>query len=48
MRKALREHLERLRVLQMEMADREGYLRFPEDRSEGALWDEVVTWPDKW
>ena len=46
MRSALREHLQRLRVREMEKADREGYDRHPEDLREGALWDKVAAWPD--
>jgi metal-responsive CopG/Arc/MetJ family transcriptional regulator len=46
-RSALREHLDRLRVLELERADREGYERHPEDVREGALWDKVVAWPEE-
>ncbi len=46
MRSALREHLKRLRILEMEKTEREGYERHPEDRREGALWEKVAAWPD--
>lgn len=46
MRLALREHLRRLRIREMEKAEREGYERHPEDLREGALWDKVAAWPD--
>ena len=46
MRKALREHLDRLRIRELEKADLEGYAKIPEDLREGALWDKVAAWPD--
>jgi metal-responsive CopG/Arc/MetJ family transcriptional regulator len=44
-RDALREHLRRLRVLEKERLDREGYDRFPDD--EFAVWNQVASWPEE-
>jgi metal-responsive CopG/Arc/MetJ family transcriptional regulator len=44
-RDALREHLRRLRTLDRERADREGYERFPDQ--EFAVWDRVASWPEE-
>ena len=46
MRLALREHLQRLRIREMEKSEREGYERLPEDLREGALWEKVAAWPE--
>ncbi len=43
-RKALREHLKRLRTQDRERADREGYERQPD--TEFAVWDKVAAWPE--
>ena len=44
-RDALREHLKRLRTLELEARDREGYLRHP-DTGEMAIWERVASWPE--
>jgi metal-responsive CopG/Arc/MetJ family transcriptional regulator len=45
-RDALREHLRRLRILENERRDREGYARHPIGKDEFAVWDKVTAWPD--
>jgi metal-responsive CopG/Arc/MetJ family transcriptional regulator len=45
-RDALREHLRRLRILEQERRDREGYARHPLARGELGVWDRVTAWPD--
>ncbi len=45
-RDALREHLRRLRILENERRDREGYARHPIGKDEFAVWDKVAAWPD--
>jgi metal-responsive CopG/Arc/MetJ family transcriptional regulator len=42
-RAALRAHLKRLRTLDRERLDREGYHTCPDD--EFAAWDRVASWP---
>jgi metal-responsive CopG/Arc/MetJ family transcriptional regulator len=44
-RDALREHLRRLRTLEKERMDRQGYEKFPDD--EFAVWDRVASWPEE-
>ena len=44
-RKALREHLKRLRSGEQEALDREGYERHPDSLDESAAWDKVAAWP---
>jgi metal-responsive CopG/Arc/MetJ family transcriptional regulator len=46
-RDALREHLRRLRVADLEHREREAYEQTPEDPAEFAGWDEVAAWPEK-
>lgn len=46
-RDALREHLERLQVRELERRERAGYERIPETPSEFAVWDKVAAWPDE-
>ncbi|MGH9816657.1 MAG: ribbon-helix-helix protein, CopG family [Candidatus Acidiferrales bacterium] len=45
-RKALREHLERLQVKELEARDREGYRKQPDRHKEGAAWERVAAWPE--
>jgi metal-responsive CopG/Arc/MetJ family transcriptional regulator len=46
-RDALRQHLERLRVRELEQQEREAYERTPDDREALAAWDEVAAWPSE-
>ncbi|HEX4004600.1 MAG TPA: ribbon-helix-helix protein, CopG family [Acidobacteriaceae bacterium] len=44
-RDALREHLQRLDVLEKEAREREGYRRMPQTEEEMHLWDGETVWP---
>jgi metal-responsive CopG/Arc/MetJ family transcriptional regulator len=46
-RRALREHLERLRVADLEDRDRRGYQVQPQRVEEYRLWEEAAAWPDE-
>ena len=46
-RDALREHLRRLRVADLERREREAYAQTPDDPTEFAGWDKVAAWPEK-
>jgi metal-responsive CopG/Arc/MetJ family transcriptional regulator len=46
-RDALREHLRRLRLGDLERIEREAYERTPDDPAEFAVWDRVAAWPEK-
>ena len=46
-RDALREHLRRLRVHELELRDRAGYLKQPHSKDEWAPWENEATWPSK-
>jgi metal-responsive CopG/Arc/MetJ family transcriptional regulator len=45
-REALREHLNRLRVLELEERDRRGYQVQPQRTEEYRLWEEAAAWPE--
>jgi metal-responsive CopG/Arc/MetJ family transcriptional regulator len=45
-RQALREHLERLRVLDLEDRDRRGYRAQPQRTDEYRPWEEGAAWPE--
>lgn len=45
-RRALREHLERLRVMDLEQRDRRGYQAQPQRIEEYRRWEEVAAWPE--
>lgn len=45
-RKALREHLERLRLQELEDRDRRGYRKQPDSHKEAAAWERVAAWPE--
>ena len=45
-RRALREHLKRQRIRELEEQDRRGYERWPDDPAEAAAWEEVAAWPE--
>jgi metal-responsive CopG/Arc/MetJ family transcriptional regulator len=46
-REALRQHLRRLEILELEQRDREGYLRIPQDLAEAEMWESVAAWPEE-
>lgn len=46
-RLALREHLRRLKIKELEDRDRRGYQRRPQKVSEIARWERVAVWPEK-
>jgi metal-responsive CopG/Arc/MetJ family transcriptional regulator len=45
-RQALREHLARLRVLDLEERDRRGYHAQPQCTDEYRPWEEAAAWPE--
>ena len=45
-RRALREHLKRLKTQGLEARDRRGYQEHPEDAAEIAEWERVAAWPE--
>ena len=45
-REALRQHLKRLNIEELERREREGYLRTPDDDREYALWEAAAAWPE--
>jgi metal-responsive CopG/Arc/MetJ family transcriptional regulator len=45
-REALREHLERLQLKELEALDRKGYREQPESKREIAAWERVAIWPE--
>jgi metal-responsive CopG/Arc/MetJ family transcriptional regulator len=45
-RKALEEHLKRLKVLELEERDRRGYLAKPQQPDEYRGWESIAAWPD--
>jgi len=45
-RQALREHLSRLRVLDLEERDRRGYQAQPQRMEEYRPWEEAAAWPE--
>ncbi len=45
-RKALEEHLKRLKVLELEERDRRGYLARPQQPDEYRGWESIAAWPD--
>ncbi len=46
-RDALREHLRRLRLGELERRERAAYERTPDDPAEFAVWDRVLVWPEE-
>jgi metal-responsive CopG/Arc/MetJ family transcriptional regulator len=46
-RDALRGHLQRLRLGELERREREAYERTPDDPAEFAAWDRVTAWPEE-
>ena len=45
-RQALREHLSRLRILELEERDRRGYQAQPQRADEVRRWEEAAAWPE--
>jgi metal-responsive CopG/Arc/MetJ family transcriptional regulator len=45
-REALREHLHRLHVRELEEQERRAYEKLPQDPDEFAIWEKEVVWPD--
>ena len=45
-RRALQEHLKRLRERELEEADRRGYLAQPQSEEEFRVWEEAAVWPE--
>jgi len=45
-RQALREHLRRLQVLDMEARDRRGYEAQPQRVEEFRIWEDAAAWPE--
>lgn len=46
-RKALREHLKRIRIQEMEAQERKGYRKQPQDEDEIAAWEQIAAWPSE-
>ena len=46
-RHALREHLKRLRELELEEQDRRGYMARPQREEEFRVWEEAAAWPER-
>jgi len=46
-RQALREHLRRLKIKELEDRDRRGYQRRPQKVSKISRWEKVAVWPEK-
>ena len=44
-RDALREHLRRLNIREMEDRDRAGYAKHPESLAESSAWEAEAAWP---
>jgi hypothetical protein len=42
----VREHLKRLRDLELEEQDRRGYLAQPQREEEFRVWDDAAAWPE--
>ena len=45
-REALREHLKRLQIRELEAQDRRGYEKHPAAPAEATVWERVASWPD--
>lgn len=46
-RRALREHLKRLRERELEEQDRRGYLARPQREEEFRIWEDAASWPEE-
>jgi len=47
-RTALRQHLKRLRIQDMERLDRRGYEGHADTSNEVAVWERDAAWPEDW
>jgi metal-responsive CopG/Arc/MetJ family transcriptional regulator len=45
-RQALRQHLKRLREMELEEQDRRGYLARPQREEEFRRWEDAAAWPE--
>jgi metal-responsive CopG/Arc/MetJ family transcriptional regulator len=45
-RRALQEHLARLRQMDLEEQDRRGYLAHPQREEEFRIWENITAWPE--
>jgi metal-responsive CopG/Arc/MetJ family transcriptional regulator len=45
-RRALQEHLARLRQMDLEEQDRRGYLAHPQREEEFRAWEDITAWPE--
>lgn len=45
-RRALQEHLKRLRETELEQRERSGYMAHPQDPQENRYLEEITAWPD--
>jgi len=45
-RDALREHLRRLELRELEERDRRGYEKYPDDPAEVERWEKIAEWPE--
>jgi metal-responsive CopG/Arc/MetJ family transcriptional regulator len=45
-RQALREHLKRQKLQELEAQDRAGYEKYPGSPSEAAAWEQEIAWPE--
>lgn len=46
-REALRSHLKRLKLRELEARDRAGYEVHPVESAEAAEWEQVAAWPER-
>jgi metal-responsive CopG/Arc/MetJ family transcriptional regulator len=46
-REALREHLHRMKIREMEERDRRAYERIPDSAEEWAAWEAEAVWPEE-
>ena len=45
-REALRQHLKRMRELELEERNRRGYLAHPQREEEFRIWEDAAAWPE--
>jgi metal-responsive CopG/Arc/MetJ family transcriptional regulator len=45
-RRALEEHLKRLKILELEERDRRGYEAHPQQPQEYRVWENIAAWPE--
>jgi metal-responsive CopG/Arc/MetJ family transcriptional regulator len=45
-RRALREHLRRANIKELEARERRGYQQWPDDPADAAAWEKVAAWPE--